>query len=254
MTELMFAERKERIRALLRQNGRVVAAALASEFNVSEDTIRRDLRELAAAGLCERVYGGALPVSKGSSSLSQRMAVAVDRKRNLAGKAVGFITPRSVVYLDAGSTNLAVAEALGEDLPVTVITNAPAIATALADKLGVETILVGGTIDRMVGGTVGANAIAAMAALRPDLCLIGTCAIDAEGGLSAFGFEDAAFKRFVLSRSRRTMVLATADKFEASAPYAFADAGQYQLLVTERGADAGRLGTIKDKGCEIVLA
>ncbi len=93
-TELLLRERKTLIQERLKADGRVLAADLAAEFRVSEDTIRRDLREMAAAGLCERVYGGALPLAPSALSLSQRVAMAPERKAALARASVGFISAR----------------------------------------------------------------------------------------------------------------------------------------------------------------
>ena len=119
--ELLLRERKTLIQERLKANGRVLAADLAAEFNVSEDTIRRDLREMAAAGLCERVYGGALPVVPAAhTTLSERIAMAPERKAALARVAVGLIEPGMTVFLDAGSTNLAIAQLIEPDLPVFV--------------------------------------------------------------------------------------------------------------------------------------
>jgi len=254
MTELMLPERQSRIRQRLAQDGRVLAAALALEFSVSEDTIRRDLREMAAAGLCERVYGGALPVGLANTSLRQRMSVAMERKRALAEVAIRQIVPRSIVFFDAGSTHLAIAEALPDDLALTAVTNAPAIAMALAEKPEVDTILIGGLLDRVAGGAVGAKAIEALSGMRFELCLIGTCGIDEQGGLCAFGYEDAALKQFAITRSSRVLVAATTEKFGVSAPYAVASAAQYHCLVVEDDADPTRLHVIRKEGCDIVVA
>ena len=142
-TELLLQQRQRLIQDRLRVSGRVLAADLADEFNVSEDTIRRDLRELAAAGLCERVYGGALPVTPGSTTLSQRVGQAPERKAALAAAALPFIKPGMTVFFDAGSTNLAIARALPNDLELTAVTNTPLIAAALMEKPLVELIVIG---------------------------------------------------------------------------------------------------------------
>jgi DeoR/GlpR family transcriptional regulator of sugar metabolism len=254
MTDLMVQERQAEILRLLKQDGRVLSASLAAEFRISEDTIRRDLRDMANAGLCERVYGGALPVSRGATTLSQRMGMASERKKTLAATASTLIPPRCTVYFDAGSTNLAIAEAVHEDLVVTAVTNSPAIALVLTEKPLVEVILIGGSLDRVVGGAVGARAIEAMSVIRPDICFVGTCGIDVDGGLSAFRLEDAAFKQYIAARSRRVIVAATREKFDAAAPYAVAAAGQYHCLVTEPGVDPHRLAPLREAGCEIIEA
>jgi DeoR/GlpR family transcriptional regulator of sugar metabolism len=135
-TELLLRQRQSLIQDRLRQSGRVLAVDLAQEFNVSEDTIRRDLRELAAAGLCERVYGGALPVAPGGTTLSQRAGEAPGRKAALAAAAVPLLTPGMTVFFDASSTNLAIARALPAGLELTAVTNTPLIAAVLMEKPG----------------------------------------------------------------------------------------------------------------------
>ncbi len=117
------------------QDGRVLAADLARHFRTSEDTIRRDLRDLAAAGRCRRVYGGALPLSPAAGPLAQRQRIAPDRKRLLGRAAAGLVSPGQVVLIDSGSTNLQVAEHLPQDIDLTVVTNAPAVAAALGGRL-----------------------------------------------------------------------------------------------------------------------
>ena len=109
---LLLGERQDLIRARLDLSGRVIAAELAQELGVSEDTIRRDLREMAASGLCRRVYGGALRMTHASTTMNERMAIAGERKAALARTAAGLIPAGATVFLDAGSTNVALARAL----------------------------------------------------------------------------------------------------------------------------------------------
>ena len=178
MQDFLLRERQGVISERLRLNGRVLAAELALEFGVSEDTVRRDLREMAAAGLCERVYGGALPVSPAHGNLTQRMGFAADRKQALARAAAQQIAAGSCVFFDAGSTNLALARALPAGTNLTVATNAPAIAAALLER-DIATIQLGGLIDPRVGGAIGAKAMRDAEAFRPDILVLGVCGIAA---------------------------------------------------------------------------
>ncbi|WP_337267843.1 DeoR/GlpR family DNA-binding transcription regulator [Oryzifoliimicrobium ureilyticus] len=253
MSELLLPERQALICQRLKSQGRVVSAELAAELSVSEDTIRRDLKELAAAGLCEKVYGGALPPAFHPGSLTERSRVAPENKASLARSAISRIEPATVVFLDAGSTNLALAEALPQDFALTAVTNAPAIASILLEKPAVETILLGGIVDRAMGGAISAKARDDLAVIKPDLCILGACGIGTEGDVRAFGYEDAGFKRFAASISKKTMVVVTAAKFEIVAPYAVLPASAYACLVTEQAADRNRLRLIAAEGCDIVL-
>jgi DeoR/GlpR family transcriptional regulator of sugar metabolism len=254
MQDFLLRERQSVISEKLQKNGRVLAAELAAEFGVSEDTVRRDLREMAAAGLCERVYGGALPVSPAGGSLRQRMGFAVDQKKALARAAVSQILGGTTVFFDAGSTNLAIADALPADLALTAVTNAPAIAVALIDKPHVNVILIGGMVDKQTGGSLGAKALRDMEALAPDLCILGACGVDLEAGITAFSFEDAEFKRFTTSRSRKVMVAATSEKFGTAAPHSILPIAHCECLVVEHDADAAMLALYRERGCRTISA
>jgi DeoR/GlpR family transcriptional regulator of sugar metabolism len=254
MQDFLLRERQSIISEKLQKNGRVLAAELAAEFGVSEDTVRRDLREMAAAGLCERVYGGALPLAPSSGSLQQRMSVAIDQKKALARAAVSEISEGATVFFDAGSTNLAIANALSSELMLTAVTNAPAIALALMEKPGVNVILIGGLVDRYTGGALGAKALRDMEALAPDLCILGACGVDLEAGITAFSFEDAEFKRFATSRSRKVLVAATSDKFGTAAPHSILPIAHCECLVVEHDADPAMLAFYRERGCRTITA
>lgn len=254
MQDFLLRERQTVISERLKTHGRVLAAELALEFGVSEDTVRRDLREMAAAGLCERVYGGALPISPAHGSLTQRMRFATERKQALARAAAEEIVAGTTVFFDAGSTNLAIANALPTDLALTAATNAPAIAAALIEKPGVNVILIGGLVDRQTGGSLGAKALRDMEQLAPDLCILGACGVDIEAGLTTFGFEDAEFKRFATSRSKRVMVAATSEKFGTAAPHSVLPVAHCECLIVEHDADATMLREYRARGCRTIIA
>src|SRR6478735_3241123 len=132
-SHMLTDERHDVIRALLLSDGRVVANELAVRFGVSEDTVRRDLRELAKAGYCRRVHGGALAPSPVALPIAARVEKDADAKTRLAAEAAKLLQPRHTVFIDAGSTNYAIARAIPRSMELTVVTNAPAIAAALAD-------------------------------------------------------------------------------------------------------------------------
>jgi DeoR/GlpR family transcriptional regulator of sugar metabolism len=108
------------------------------------------------------------------------------------------------------------------------------------EKPAVNVILIGGLIDRQVGGALGAKAMRDMEALSPDLCILGACGIDLVAGVTTFGFEDAEFKRFAASRSKKVLVAATSDKFGTAAPHGVLPVAQCECLVVERDTDHDR--------------
>ncbi len=235
--EAMPQERQQWILQRLRSHGRVVAVELATEFEVSEDSIRRDLRELAAQGLCKRVYGGALPLPVASSPLRQRSVEHTGRKQALARKAATLVRQGQVLLIDAGSTNAAIAAALPERCGLTVVTNAPDVALALLDREGFEIQLIGGRVDPRIGGAVGAQAVKELQRIRADLCFPGACALDVEGGLWGFDSEESLLKRTMVEASGETVVVVTSDKLGTVATHRVAGLAEVQHLVVEHDVD-----------------
>jgi DeoR/GlpR family transcriptional regulator of sugar metabolism len=241
-------ERQQRILARLRNEGRVVAAELAEAFEVSEDSIRRDLRELAAQGLCKRVYGGALLPAVTLTPLKQRRNEHPLRKQALARQAVSLVKPGQTLLIDAGTTNVAIAAALPIGIGLSVITNAPHIAQLLLDREDFDVLLVGGRISPSIGGAIGAQAVEQVRRLRADLCFPGTCAIDAAHGLWGFDSEEALFKRAMIEASDETVVVATDDKLGAVAAYQVAELVRVQHLVVEHSADRATHAAFSKRG------
>jgi DeoR/GlpR family transcriptional regulator of sugar metabolism len=161
--ELLGEERREVILRRLQTDGKVRAARLAEELGVSLDTVRRDLAELAAAGLLRRVHGGALPPgSPGPSSFNERLPDDVDAKGAIAAAAVSLVRPGDVVAVSGGTTILEFARRLPDDLEATVIAMGPDVAVALADHPGLTVDVIGGR----PGPTSACSACAACIRLR----------------------------------------------------------------------------------------
>lgn len=249
--QLLTFERQAQIRALLARDGRVLAAGLAEIFRVSEDTVRRDLREMADAGLCQRVYGGAVPAAPDEGSLSERRGKALGRKGALAIAVARTIEPGSMLFIDAGSTNLAVAEALPENSRLTVVTNAPAIACVLLERRGFETILLGGRVDPQTGACFGPKALADAALFRPDVLVLGACGVDAEHGVTGHVFEESELKAAIASRSRQILVAATTDKLGTASPYGVVPVERISLLFVEHDCPAELLAPFQTAGTPI---
>jgi DeoR/GlpR family transcriptional regulator of sugar metabolism len=254
MHDVLPSLRRARIAERLEGGAPVAAADLAAEFGMSEDAIRRDLRALAAEGRCRRTYGGALPLSPASAPMLERAAVDQPRKRALALAAARLIQPGQVVFLDNGSTNLALAAVLSEVPGLTVVTNAVLIAAELMRRPGVRTILIGGTIDRDVGGCVDARALIDLRRLAPDCCFLGTCALSEREGLAAFHHADAVFKRELVRRSRTVAAMIATEKLDTRAPYGIAPLGALGHLVVEHDMPAAARARLAAAGPAVVVA
>lgn len=246
--------RRDLIAQRLAQGEPVVAAALAAEFAVSEDAIRRDLRALAAEGLCRRVYGGALPVSGHTQPMFARIDKDKARKQALARTAAASIRPGETVFLDAGSTNLELVEFLPEDQELLVVTNAIDIAAAALRRPDLRLLMLGGTVDATVGGCVDTAAVQAAQALRIDRCFLGTCGIDLRFGATAVLHADALFKRAVLGVTEHCVALAMNHKFTGQAPHRICGVEGLHLLVVEHDAPAAHLDPLRAACPQILRA
>jgi DeoR/GlpR family transcriptional regulator of sugar metabolism len=249
-TDLMPAERQKEILERIRRDGRVLATDLAREFSTSEDTIRRALRDLAAQGLCARVYGGALAIPA-SGTVVQRRREAIDRKIALGEKIASLIRPGQFVFIDAGSTNLAVARSLPKSSGLTVATHDPAIAAVLADRTDLTLITIGGQVNPLIGAAVDGRALRMVLELRPDLLLLGICAIDAEDGIAAFYSEDAQMKQALLERSGSVAIAMLNEKLSASAPFQVAAIDAVADLVVEADAPQQVVSGFRSRGMRV---
>ncbi len=254
VSPILPEERHRLIRQRLEADGKVLAIDLARELGTSEDTIRRDLRELAALGICQRVYGGALRRSPATGDLQARNRQNPEGKALVARHAADLARPGTVIFMDAGSTNRAIAACLQEGAGITVITNAPDIALLLLERGGFEVILVGGVMDARVGGTIGARAVRDIAAYAADLCFVGACAISAEAGVRCFMMEDAEFKQAMIGASRTVVLAATPEKIGTTAPFAVSGISAIDHLVVGTGVPADLLASIRDAGTTIHIA
>lgn len=246
-------ERQGLILERLHRDGKVVATDLALEFKVSEDSIRRDLRDLAAQGLCRRVYGGALLAQTPVAPLGERHHERAELKRVLGRVAASLVGERQIIFIDAGSTNTALAKALPDHRSLTVVTNAPDVATAVLGRPGFEVILLGGRLDPRIGGAIGSRTIRQAQDIRADLCFPGVCALDPVSGLWTFDEEETVLKQAMIEASGETVVIATPDKLVASATHHTAPITALTHLVVASDTDASMLERYRHAGVALHL-
>ncbi|KQY47620.1 DeoR/GlpR family DNA-binding transcription regulator [Cellulomonas sp. Root137] len=215
---MLAAQRKELLLDRLHADGRLVAKDLAIELDTSEDTIRRDLRELAAAGLCHRVYGGAIPVAPAAASYAHRQQLATSSKQRVAAACLQLIEPGSTLILDGGTTALEVARVLPRDPELTVITHSPTIAVALVDHPA-EVFVLGGRLFKHSVVTSGAATAEAAALVSADLFLLGVTGVRPDTGLTTGDADEAAMKRTLSRRASQTWVMASEEKIGAASPF-----------------------------------
>jgi DeoR/GlpR family transcriptional regulator of sugar metabolism len=248
---MLTVQRKQLIVARLAADGQVIAKALARELAISEDTVRRDLRELAQAGKLQRVHGGALPASQAVGDLRVRAQLSTDDKRALGRAGAALIRPGQVVILDGGTTAIQVARHLAADLRATIVTHSPNVAGELAAHPGIEIIVLGGRLFRHSMVNVGATVIDAASRLRADLYVMGVTGVHPEAGSSTGDAEEAAVKRALHARAAETVVLASAEKLMAASAFVVTPLAELSLLLVPAGTPARTVRALRSAGVEV---
>lgn len=250
---MLTQQRKRLLLDLLRRDGRVVAKEAARQLDLSEDTIRRDLRELARDGLLQRVHGGALPASPAVKDLEARQAISMPEKAAIARTAAAMVRPGQVVFVDGGTTALQLARSLDPALAATIVTHSPAIAVALAGH-AVEVQLIGGRLFRHSMVAVGAAAVEAIRRVRADIYFMGVTGIHAEVGLTTGDPEEAAIKRALVEAAAEVVVLGSPEKLGAASPFVIAPADAANAVIVAADAPAEAVTALAALGISIIRA
>jgi DeoR/GlpR family transcriptional regulator of sugar metabolism len=249
-------ERRALILDHLRTHGRVLAADLTAELDVSSDTIRRDLRELDDAGMLRRVHGGALPRHGDAAPFQARARRAPVAKASIARRAAECVRDGQLVVLDGGTTTLEVARALAANprLRARVITSSPPIALALAEHPGLEVTVVGGTLRPSSLVTVGATAVEAFARIRADVVFLGVCGLHPEIGVTTEDVEERHVKAAMIDGAAEVIALADHDKLGTAMSIVVAPLSAVTSLVTDAEADNAALAPYRAVGIDVLCA
>lgn len=250
---MLAAARKELLLERLRRDGRLVAKDIAVELGLSEDSIRRDLRELDAAGLAVRVYGGALPASPAVVDYGRRATVAPDSKARVAAAAAALIEPGATVILDGGTTTLAMVAEIPTALPCTIITHSPTVASALLGHEA-DVFLIGGQLFKHSAVACGAAAVEAAQRISADLFFLGVTGVHPTAGLTTGDPEEAAMKRALASRAAETYVLASEEKIGTASRYGVLTLEEVTAVVTDADPADPTLRDLDAAGIRVVSA
>jgi len=241
---MLKEERHRNILALLRREGKVVASELSEALQISEDTVRRDLNEMAATGLLQRVHGGAL-AQPAPTVISYHSR---ERESNAAKSAIAVVCARllkqdQVIVIDSGTTALRVAQQLAPDFRATILTNSVPVLDALSAHSAVEVIGIGGRLFKEARCTVGAQAVAEFRAINADVCILGLNGIHPEVGLCVLEHESMLVKAAMIHGARQVV---------AVAPFVFAQLSSITHLVTDSAAPEETLKPYRDAGIEVL--
>jgi DeoR/GlpR family transcriptional regulator of sugar metabolism len=251
---MLTSQRKLILLDLLRQDGKIVAKSAALRLDVSEDTIRRDLRELAGDGLLQRVHGGALPASPAMADFAARQHIAMDDKSAIGRAAALLIQPGQVVFIDGGTTSAQLVRHLPPDLRATVVTHSPSVAVDLVAHPTIEVIMLGGRLFKHSVVGVGSATVEAIRQVRADLYFMGVCSVHPEAGLSTGDFEEAGVKRALSAAAAETIVLASPEKLATASPYQVIPLDELSGLVTMDSVPEELLAPYRKRGITIHLA
>lgn len=229
-------ERQSAIARVLRESGRVEVSALAALYQVSEDSIRRDLRLLESRGLVQKTHGGAIALHVGALPMAQRSDVKVSVKRAIGRAAAARVQAHQTLFIDSGSTALALAQALasaGAPRPLTIVTAALDVALLFCGDAKVTLVLAGGEWLHETRAFFGPQAEATIRAHRADWAFLGACAVHPRLGLTSSQAGDALLKRAMLECALQRVLLADASKFELVQPQVVAGLDQVDVVVTD---------------------
>jgi len=251
---MLTRQRKQHILATLQRDGQVVAKTLSEALGLSEDTIRRDLRELAAEGLLQRVHGGALPLAPAEADFAGRQQLATGDKLAIGRAAARMVRPGQVVFIDGGTTAVQMARHLPAALRATVVTHSPSVALELVGHAGVEVVLIGGRLFKHSVVAVGAAAMEAIARIRADTFFMGVTGVQADAGLTTADLEEAHIKRALMGAAAETVVLASSEKIGAASACVIQPLGASVTLLVAASAPPKLLTALRKTGAHVVRA
>ncbi|MBB1200355.1 DeoR/GlpR transcriptional regulator [Enterobacteriaceae bacterium 89] len=249
---MLASQRKQQILQLLADEKQVHSGELSQRFGISEDSVRRDLRELAAEGLLQRVHGGALPVSAAIAPLETRKNVQTDSKQAVARKAVSLIQPGQVIIFDGGTTTHELVKQLPQSLSFTAVTHSPTIAVALAECPAVEVILLGGVLYRHSVVTTGAAMLESLSRINADLFFLGVTGVHPETGLTTGNYEEACVKRALAARAAETIVMVSQEKTGSASPFAIGKLDLASTLIVDKSLPSGLQAACQKLGVMVI--
>jgi len=251
-------ERQQAIATLVTERGRLAVTAVAEQFGVTTETVRRDLALLERAGMLRRVHGGAVPagaLTLVETGLGERHGTRAEAKRAIAAAALELLPRRDgSVLLDGGTSTAALADVLPADRRLYVATNSVPIAARLSAFPGVTLHVLGGRVRGLTQTAVGDSTVRAMEDLRVDVAFLGANGITPGHGFSTPDEAEAATKRAMARSAQRVVVLADSSKLGREHLVRFASVEDVDVLVTDRGADPGVVAELETTGIEVLVA
>ena len=251
-------ERQQAIASLVAERGRLAVSAVADEFGVTTETVRRDLAVLERSGMLRRVHGGAVPsgaLTLVEPGLAERHGTRSEAKRKIAAAALDLLPANDgSVILDGGSTTAALADVLPADRRLYVATNSVPIAARLSASPAVTLHLLGGRVRGITQTAVGDATVRSLQDLRVDVVFLGTNGVSAGHGFSTPDEAEAATKRAMVRAAQRVIVLGDSSKLGREHLVRFVTVEEVDVLVTDSEADPGIVAELETMGIEVLVA
>lgn len=247
--------RQREILDLARVTGRVAVEELAEKFDVTLQTIRRDLGELSDQGMLDRVHGGAV-LRSGVSNIGyeERRRMHDDAKAAIARACAREIPDNCSVIINLGTTTEAVARELLNHRNLTVITNNMNVANILVQNESCDIMVAGGALRRSDGGLVGDLTTEFMAQFKPDYAIIGTSALDGDGDLLDFDMAEVRVSRAIAGLARKTILVTDISKLERSAPVRIISMAELDTVIVDRPLPETLMAKCEEWQTRVILA
>lgn len=233
MDDLNF--RRVEILSIARAQGRVSVDDLAARFEVTPQTIRKDLNDLCDQRLLTRIHGGALfPSGIENVEYEARRKIAAEEKEAIGRAAAALIPDNASLFINIGTTTEAVSKALLDHSGLMVITNNINVANRMRVYPSIEVVIAGGVVRGSDGGVVGEAAVDFIKQFKVDYAVIGASAIDHDGAVLDYDFREVKVAQAIIANARHVILVSDSTKFERTAPVRIAQLSQVDTFITDR--------------------
>ncbi|GEO04774.1 DeoR family transcriptional regulator [Adhaeribacter aerolatus] len=248
-------QKEERHKLIMREinlHNKVLSADLSALLNVSDDTVRRDLKELVEDGKILKVHGGAISKSFVAPFNTQNEVYAVEAKRQIALKTLKLFRNDMVILTEGGTTILELAKLIPNNLRATFFTISPQVAITLSEHSNLNVITIGGKLNKNANLHVGASVINQLAEIQVDLCLLGANAFSVAEGLTDLDWEIVQVKKAIIRSAKNVALLIIAEKLNTAQRIRICPVNQIGYLITEMPPESHHLAAYKTGDLKIL--
>ncbi len=246
---MMRLDRLNSMEEYVHECGSVSLSDLAKKFNISINTVRRDVEELLERGTMKKVYGGvASNITTQVMPISDRENTNIAAKQSIGKMVAKLIDNDSTVFIDSGSTPAQVIQHLGQKNNITVITNSLKAMYESSKYPNIRLLGIGGLYNTFKGSFVGSSTLENISKLNFDVVLLGSTCISLENGLTINSFFEVDIKRWLVQHNKRTILMADTSKYDKTALYSFSDFSDVKIVAAEKPLPPRYMKEISERG------